>query len=159
MKKLHGSSVSTQKRALTPDDLSALLTAFDTPSHDNFLFLSLLFMGFSALLRLGEMTISNSPAKRSSKKIPSCHTLSISPAQFSFQLPFHKADRFYQGSKIIVLAKPDTPMDPLVFMHRYISSRDSLFPFHPELWLTVMIRLLYQNHPDRRHNFRRDSLV
>jgi hypothetical protein len=138
MRKLRGSPVSLQKRALTPDDLSALLAAFVAPSHDNFLFLSMLFTGFSALLRLGEMTISNSPAKCSSKKITARHTLSLSPTQFSFQLPFHKADRFYQGSKIIVLAKPDTPLDPLPFMHRYVSSRDSLFPFHPELWLTSL---------------------
>ena len=136
MRKLCGSTMSIQKRPLTPDDLSTLLSAFDSPSHDNFLFLAMLFTGFAALLRLGEMTISNSPMKRSSKKIPARHTLSLLPTQFSFQLPFHKADCFYQGNKIVVLAKPGMPLDPLLFMHRYISSRDSLFPFHPELWLT-----------------------
>ena len=28
------------------------------------------------------------------------------------------------------------PLDPLVFMCCYVSLCDSLFPFHPELWLT-----------------------
>ena len=136
MRKLHGSTSLIQKCSLTPDDLSALLSAFDSPSHDNFLFLTMLFTGFTALLCLGEMTISNSPMKHSSKKIPACHTLSLLPAQFSFHLPFHEADCFYQGIKSIVLAKPDMPLDPLLFMQCYVSLCDSLFPFHPELWLT-----------------------
>jgi hypothetical protein len=77
MRKLWGSPVSLQKQALTPDDLSDLLTAFVAPSHDIFLFLSMLLTGFSALLRLGKMSISNSPAKCSSKKITACHMLSL----------------------------------------------------------------------------------
>jgi hypothetical protein len=54
------------------------------------------------------MTISNS-LNRSSKKITSHHTLSFHDDQFSFQLPFQKAVRFYQGCKIIVLSKPASP--------------------------------------------------
>jgi hypothetical protein len=96
----------------------------------------MLLTGFSALIRLGEMTISNFPANRSSKKITSRHTLSFHHDHFSFQLPFHNADHFYQGSKIVVLSKPTSPHDPLPFMCRYLLSRDASFPFHPELWLT-----------------------
>jgi hypothetical protein len=136
MRKLRGSPLSHQTWALTIDNLHVLFAAHDSSSHDDLLFLSMLLTGFSALLRLGEMALPNSPAKRSSKKITSRHTLHILPAQFAFQLPFHKADRFFQGSKIVVLAKPHTPLDPVPTMHRYIISRDSLFPFHPELWLT-----------------------
>lgn len=136
MRKLRGASTPRQKRALSEDDLNSLLAAYSPPSHDNLLFLSMLLTGFSALLRLGEMTISNSPSKRTSKKIVCRHTLHFLPDQFSFQLPFHKADRFYQGSKIIVLRKPHSPLDPVSLMERYVSSRDTLFPFHPELWLT-----------------------
>jgi hypothetical protein len=55
---------------------------------------------------------------------------------FSFQLPFHKADHFYQGSKIFVLSKTTSPHNPLPFMSHYLLSRDASFPFHPKLWLT-----------------------
>jgi hypothetical protein len=136
MKKLRGFSVPLQKRALSVDDISSLLNAHHSGSHDDLLFLSMLLTGFSALLRLGEMTVSNSPAKRSSKKITLRHTLSLQHDHYSFQLPFHKADRLYQGNKIIVLSKPASPRDPLPFMRRYMLSRDTSFPFHPELWLT-----------------------
>jgi hypothetical protein len=96
----------------------------------------MLLTGFSALLRLGEMTLSNSPTRRSSKKITSRHTLHFLSDQFSFQLPYHKADRFYQGSKIVILSSTHPSFDPVPLMRRYTASRDSLFPFHPELWLT-----------------------
>jgi hypothetical protein len=136
MKKLRGFSVPLQKRALSTDDISTLLHVHRSGSHDDLLFLSMLLTAFSALLRLGEITISNSPAKRSSKKIIARHTLSLHTDRYSFQLPFHKADRFYQGSKIVVLSKPTSPLDPLPFMCRYLFTHDSSFPFHPELWLT-----------------------
>ena len=103
MRKLHCSTSSIQKPSLTPNDLSTLLSAFDSPSHNNFLFLAMLFTGFTALLCLGEMTISNSPTKHSSKKIPACHTLSLLPAQFSFHLPFTKLITFIKAVKLLSL--------------------------------------------------------
>jgi hypothetical protein len=136
VKKLCGFSVPLQKRALSVNDLSSLLLAHPSGSHNDLLFLSMLLTGFAALLRLGEMTISDSPANRSSKKITSHHTLSFHNDHFSFQIPFHKADRLYQSSKTIVLSKPTSPHEPLPFMRRYLLSRDASFPFHPELWLT-----------------------
>jgi hypothetical protein len=99
MRKLHGSSISHQKRALTIDDLLVLFTAHNSSSHNDLLVLSRLLTGFSALLRLGEMVLSNSPAKHSSKKITSRHTLQLLPDQFSFQLPFHKAMTFFREAK------------------------------------------------------------
>jgi hypothetical protein len=109
MKKLHGFSVPLQKRALSVDDISSLLNVHHSGSHDDLLFPSMLLTGFSALLHLGEMTVSNSPAKHSSKKITLHHTLSLQHDHYSFQLPFHKADWLYQGSNIIVLSKPASP--------------------------------------------------
>ncbi|KAJ7791988.1 hypothetical protein B0H14DRAFT_3499892 [Mycena olivaceomarginata] len=54
------------------------------------LFLSMLTTRHDGLLRLGELTIPDSVALRNSRKI----TL----RQFSFFLPYHKADRFYDGN-------------------------------------------------------------
>jgi hypothetical protein len=136
MKKLRGASVPHQKRALTSDDLSMLASFFSSHDYDNHLFLAMLLTGFSALLRLGEMTLPDTVSIRSSKKFPLRHTLTLLPSQYSFFLPFHKADRLYEGSKVIVLSKPISHLDPVSFMSAYISCRDAAFPYHPELWLT-----------------------
>jgi hypothetical protein len=57
--------------------------------------------------------------------------------QFSFHLPFHKADCFYQGGTIVIMKKEDSHLDPMLYMHAYLEQQDKLFPYHPELWLTI----------------------
>ena len=46
----------------------------------------------------------------------------------------HKADRFFQGSTII-LEQRAGPLDPLPIFHNYLASRDHLFGPFPKLWL------------------------
>jgi hypothetical protein len=50
------------------DDRRALPAQFSHPSHDDLLFLAMVFTGFNALLQAGEMTQSANPARHSSKK-------------------------------------------------------------------------------------------
>ncbi len=47
----------------------------------------------------------------------------------------HKADRLWEGSSII-LEQQTGPLDPLPVFKNYLSSRDTLFPHLPDLWLT-----------------------
>ena len=46
----------------------------------------------------------------------------------------HKADRFFEGSTI-VLQERHGSLDPLKIFRQYLRSRDHLFPHLPELWL------------------------
>jgi hypothetical protein len=92
--------------------------------------------GVSALLRLGEMTVPNSPLRRSSKKLVMWHSVKVFSDYFSFHLPFHKADRLYQGSVVIVRHYGDPCLAALPAVLAYLVSRDASFPLHPELWLT-----------------------
>ena len=136
MRKVRGLPPTQRKRPLSSEDLSTLLSNFKPTNYDNVLFCTMLLTGFAALLRLGEMTQPDNPHKRSNRKSTLRHSLILSEHQFSFHLPFHKADRLYQGNMVVVLRKPDPESDPLAYMRAYLSQRDNLFPYHPELWLT-----------------------
>ena len=54
---------------------------------------------------------------------------------YSFFLPSHKGDRFFEGNTILV-QKLAINSDPYCHFRDYIDSRDHQFPIHPELWLT-----------------------
>ena len=104
-------------------------------THDTLLFIAILLTGFYALMRLGELVFSDKKALRNYRKISLRHSVSILPSQYSFFLPSHKGDRFFEGNTIIV-QKIDGPTDPYEPFLRYIASRDKKFPLNPELWLT-----------------------
>jgi len=111
-----------------------ILTTFSTGSLNDLLIIVIIFMGFHALLHLGEMTQSNNEHKRSFKKLMLQHSLTITASAYSFTLLSHKADQFFEGSSIIV----DSPHHCCCPHHpffKYIMVRDAHFPFHPQLWL------------------------
>jgi hypothetical protein len=115
------------------------------PSHDNLLFIAIIFTRFHALLHLGEIVFPDKKY-RNYRKISLRHTVSILPTQFSFFLPSHKADRFYEGNTILV-QKNNTATDPYHHFLAYLHSRDRLFPLHLKLWLTL------QGHVPTRYWF------
>ena len=115
--------------------LLVLDSTVSAPSHDNLLFAAILLTGFHGLLRLGELIFPDKRALRNYRKIALRHSVSIKPGQYSFFLPAHKGDRFFEGNTILI-QKLNTPTDPYFPFFRYLESRDRLFPLHPELWLT-----------------------
>ena len=106
-----------------------------SPSHDNLLFASLVLTGFHALMRLGELVFPDKKALRNYRKISLRLSVSVLPGQYSFFLPSHKGDRFFEGNTILI-QKLNTPTDPYSPFLKYLASRDARFPLHPELWLT-----------------------
>ena len=108
------------------------------PTHDDLLFLVILFTGFHALMRLGELVFPDKKKYRNYRKISLRHTVAILPAHYSFFLPSHKGDKFYEGNTILV-QKNTTSTDPYVHFIKYINSRDQLFPLHPELCSPVVV--------------------
>ena len=96
----------------------------------------MIITGFYALLRLAEMAFPDNLKIQNYKKVTLRHTVDISPTSYSFLLPGHKADRFFEGNTIIIQKDTEYPQnDPHKIFTRYMSSRDSLHPFKPELWL------------------------
>ena len=104
-------------------------------NHDTLLFIAILLTGFYALMRLGELVFSDTKALRNYRKISLRHSVSLLPSRYSFFLPSHKGDRFFEGNTIVV-QKINGPTDPYEPFSRYLASRDKNFPLNPELWLT-----------------------
>lgn len=131
--------VSTKrKRALTFDDLQVVINHFrHSTHHDDLLFQSLLLTGFFALMRLGELTFPDTKKLRNWRKVTKRSSVVISPDQYEFHLPCHKADRFFEGNRIIVKQRQYCEhLKPLSSFQAYLSSRDSLFPLSSPLWIT-----------------------
>jgi hypothetical protein len=51
----------------------------------------------------------------------------------SFWLPGHKADKFFEGNRLII--RKSGVADTCTLFTTYLKSRDSHFPLRPELWL------------------------
>lgn len=133
-KKLRPSTPS-RKRPLTRSDLQSIAPQYLCDAYyDDILFFSLLLTGFHGLMRLGELVWPDQVKLRDYRKVICRNTVQLNQGSFEFFLPGHKADRFFEGN-IVIIQSTHTLDDPLSPFLSYLSSRDRLFPFRPELWL------------------------
>ena len=125
----------------TPLSHANLLLILDSmvssPSHDELLFAALVLTGFHALMRLGELIFPDKKNLRNYRKISLWNLVSVLPGHYSFFLPSHKANCFFEGNTILV-QRLNTPTDPYKLFVAYVNSRDNCFPLHPKLWLTLI---------------------
>jgi len=125
-----------RKRALTLDDLGMVIIYYSKSTrHDDLLFVAMLLTGFFALLRLGELTLPNDKSIRDWRKIVRRDTVSIRHDLYTFHLPHHKADRYFEGNHIIV-RREQFQHNPLFHFKAYLASRDRFFPLSSPLWIT-----------------------
>jgi len=130
----HGKPTS-RKSPLTLDHLGHVILALSTnPSHDELLFLSMLLTGFFGLMRLGELTFPDDPDLQNIRKVSLRESCLLYNDRYEFFLPSHKADRYFEGNKIII-TKNQFRHNPLLHMALYLQSRDELFPSSGPLWL------------------------
>jgi hypothetical protein len=122
------------KVPLTTTLLQSIFNSFTSANHDDMFFLSMLNTGFPGLLRLGEMAISNNPQLRNFRKVVLQNLLEWVGNDYEFLLPAHKTNTSFEGNRVHIAKIIGAP-DPRPIMQRYISSRDQLFPLHPQLWL------------------------
>ncbi|KAF8414763.1 hypothetical protein L210DRAFT_3362280, partial [Boletus edulis BED1] len=124
-----------QKAPLTRDDLLHVIHSLPRPfTHDDLLFLAILFTGFFGLLRLGELVQSDSSALWSSLKLSWRHSVSLSDSSYHFTLPRSKSDSQFEGDLVVIQASAVEP-DPLQIFLYYLASRDFKFSLLPYLWL------------------------
>jgi hypothetical protein len=132
-KRLYGRP-SLRKHALTRENLLSVYNYFSkSTSHDDKLFLTQLFSGFDALLRLGELVWPDNISHRNCRKLTMRTSVQCHPDHYSFWLPNSKTDRIFEGNRVII--HNHSSPDPLRIFLTYLSSRDSLFPNRAELWL------------------------
>jgi hypothetical protein len=126
-----------RKLPLSFDDLCFVNDKFiSSPTHNDLLFAALLITGFHGLLRLGEMTFPDSCYLRDWRKVTKRSTLVIQQHQYEFLLPGHKADRFFEGNRVLI-SSFSSSFDPFPIFYCYLWSRDRLFPAASPLWLTA----------------------
>ena len=103
-------------------------------SHDDLLFFVILLVGFQALMRLGELVWPDKKGLQDFQKVTKRDSVELLPEGFSFFLPGHKANKFFEGNKVIV-QRNSSGNDLDEPFRKYLQSRDCLFQFHPQLWL------------------------
>ena len=113
--------------------MTYILLSISIP-HDDLLFVSQILTGFFALMRLGELTVSDDKSLFDHRKITTRTSVSVSDKDYRFFLPSHKADKFFEGNTVIIQCH-DVSINPLACFKKYLSSRDRLFPFSSDLWL------------------------
>ena len=129
-------TATIRKRALTITDLHLVIAHYCLSTlHDDLLFVAMLLTGFFGLLRLGELTFPDDPTLQNWKKVTRRDTVRLQDSLYEFILPGHKADRFFEGNRIIIPAQRFT-LHPLRHFSSYLASRDSIHPIASPLWLT-----------------------
>jgi hypothetical protein len=145
------SQPTRHKRALSISDLSSIISHYynTTPSHDDLLFISMLVTGFFSLMQLREMTFPDDKKIPDWRKISRRRMTTSSAENYCFDLPFHKADRFFAGNTILV-TRGESTINPVHHFNLYLTSRDSLMPLHSALWLradgTIPTRSFFMRH-------------
>ncbi|KAF7773498.1 hypothetical protein Agabi119p4_5665 [Agaricus bisporus var. burnettii] len=133
-KKLYNTPIH-RKRALTLHDLSLITNHFDTSdSYDDRLFIAILLIGFYGLLRLGELVYPNDIRLDNPQKMIHRHTLTLIASSLQFQLPYHKADRYFEGN-VVIIRRNSGITDPIRAMAHYIVLRDHKFARYDDLWI------------------------
>ncbi|KDR66779.1 hypothetical protein GALMADRAFT_34352, partial [Galerina marginata CBS 339.88] len=127
---------TNRKHALTIENLCTVVDYYSNSTiHDDLLFVALLLIGFFALMRLGELTNSDTKKLRNPLKVIKRTTVLISEDYFQFFLPGHKADKFFEGNTILLSRKSHGNLNTYHRFALYLASRDKLFPFSSPLWL------------------------
>lgn len=122
-----------RKQPLRLEHLLAYEARFSSnTSFDDLLFLVILACCFFGCHRLGELVASTAGAFDTRKTIKRS-SLKVLSKYISYWLPYHKGDRFYAGTDILVSA--EEAFNPLRLMERYIALRDPRFGAHPELFV------------------------
>ena len=102
--------------------------------YDEVLFLAQVTLGFSQLLCLAELCVSDNPQLHDSHKLMMHFDIHEFQTWVELLLPGHKADKFFQGSKLIALNN-DEPTCPYPWLICYLCLCDGQHSWKPALWL------------------------
>lgn len=126
---------SSRKRPISNTELLSTHAQLSLiQDHDIKLFLAIAWASLHGLMRLGENVWPDKLSLQDYRKVIKRSSVSSSAESFSFLLPYHKADHLFEGNRILI-SSSNCGVEPISAFLNYLSSRDSLFPFKPELWL------------------------
>lgn len=120
------SKVTSRKSPLRAEDLRRMRDKyFDTGSYDDMLWLAVLFTGFNGLHRLGELVWPDLRSEQDYRKVIPFSSLSWSDdpcPHFSYHLPGHKGNRFFEGNTVMVTRRDDSA-NAVPIMAAYLQQR------------------------------------
>jgi hypothetical protein len=123
-----------RKAPLSTDHLLAFAEiAQVSGKYDDVLFATILTCGFYACHRVGKLVWPNSKDLRDWRKVIKRGTLQLTPTRAGYHLPYHKADRFYMGTDILLTTQDVA--DPVTQLHTYVAIRDTLHGARAALFL------------------------
>ena len=103
--KLFGTPVNRKHPLMEGDLITLHNSILPTSIHDDLLLIAITFTRWHCLMRLGELIDLDSAALWSYQKITDCCSVrfgSFPQPHASFLLPMHRADRFFEGSTIVL---------------------------------------------------------
>jgi len=128
-------SATSRKCPLTRSELANISHWYSSsPSYNGNLFLSLLLTGFHGLLRLGELTWPDKKDLQDYRKVIMRNSVEVDSKSFRFTLPGHKADRFFDGS-LVILQSTKLADNPFTLFVKYLSLCHCHFHLRAKLWL------------------------
>ncbi|KIK66434.1 hypothetical protein GYMLUDRAFT_1026035 [Collybiopsis luxurians FD-317 M1] len=134
MKKLCSKPIR-HKQPITRTHLLTVVNSLSpSSSYDSILFAAMLVTGTCSLLRLGELTVPDNPVLRNFRKVVGRDSVEVDKSSFSFWLPFHKANRLFEGNHVVIPSS--WGINSRSIFRRYLHLRNGSFPFHPHLWVT-----------------------
>lgn len=117
-----------RKHVLVISDICNIVEHFsDSRLHDDLLFVAILTTSFHTLLHLGEMTFPNDTSIRDQRKVVKCSSLVFHPLCYEFVLLAHKADKTFEGNRVVVYAF-NASFDLCPSFSCYLLSHNHLFP-------------------------------
>lgn len=124
-----------QANAFTFHDLKLSAQVYNS-SFDDKLFNTILALGFSALHRLGELTVPDSKVFLNDRKSirRSSLVLSLCGSVACYNLPYHKGDPAFKGTPVAVVGRKNDDTCPIKTLIEYTLIRDKKFPINP-FWL------------------------
>lgn len=94
-----------------------------------------LLVGFFALMRLSELTNSDTTKFYNTLKVTRRSSIVISDECIQFFLPGHKTDKIFEGNTILINRQPQCGFDTYHHLSSYLASRDKILPLCSPLWL------------------------
>jgi len=95
-----------------------------TNDYDDFLFAVILSCCFYGCHRTGELVLNNDVSLRDWRKIIKQAPLHFSLGHAGYHLPYHKGDRFFQGTDILFMFQEIA--NPVSLLQDYVKCRDAV---------------------------------
>jgi hypothetical protein len=125
--KLHAVATS-HKHTITCKELNTACRQLKPcHTHNQKLFHAILLTGFHGLMCLSELTWPDKPALQDYCKVTLQHTVTATKTNYSFFLPFHKADHLFEGNHFLIQTT-NTDDNPVTAFNAYLQSCDTKFP-------------------------------